>query len=118
MIKRLVLLFCCILLVPTIAASEGNTNYGDFWVGGQVGGLFTTETDPAVTAGAIGGYNFCMPYRPAWQRYFGVAVDFQWNQFKPQHMDKGDQFALALLARLQYPLMGDERFNRGRIVPF
>ena len=30
----------------------------------------------------------------------------------------GDQFALALLARGQYPLMGDERFTRGRMVPF
>ena len=38
MIKRLVVI-CCILLVPTIAAAEGTTNYGDFWVGGQVGGI-------------------------------------------------------------------------------
>jgi opacity protein-like surface antigen len=135
MIKRLVVI-CCILLLPTIAAAEGTTNYGDFWVGGQVGALWTTETrveefnstfnlgtDPGVTAGAIIGYNFCMPYRQPWERYFGVALDFQWNQF---HQDKfgtdtknnGNQFALALLGRLQYPLMGSERFTRGRIVPF
>ena len=39
MIKKLALLICCILLVPTIAAaSDGSTNYGDFWVGGQVDG--------------------------------------------------------------------------------
>ena len=76
------------------------------------------RTDPAFSAGAIIGYNFCMPYRQPWQRYFGVALDFQWNQFNPKDLPKGDQFALALLARLQYPLKGDERFTRGRIVPF
>ena len=99
MAKRLALL-CCILLLPTIAAAQGDRNYGDWLVGGQVGALWTTEmaldiripgplgpevndvgTDVAVTAGAIVGYNFCMPYRPAWQRYFGVALDFSWNQF-------------------------------------
>ncbi len=31
---------------------------------------------------------------------------------------KGNQFALSFLGRLQYPLMGSERFSRGRIVPF
>jgi opacity protein-like surface antigen len=121
MFKRLAVL-CCILLLPTIAAAQGDRNYGDWWVGGQVGGVFYTEIDPGVTAGAIVGYNFCMPYRPAWQRYFGVALDFEWGQFKPadfsNYQSKGNQFALALLARLQYPLMGDERFTRGRIVPF
>lgn len=145
MIKRLVVL-CCILLLPTIAAAQGNVNYGDFWVGGQVGGVFTPntdvtisspllpgvefnermKTDPAFSAGAIIGYNFCMPYRPAWQRYFGVALDFQWNQFNHPGEDfnggdfkiKGNQFALSFLGRLQYPLMGSDRFTRGRIVPF
>ena len=142
MIKRLVVI-CCILLVPTIAAAQGTTNYGDFWVGGQVGGMWTPEartkisdqdfsstfnygTEPGVTAGAIIGYNFCMPYRPAWERFFGVALDFQWNQFNHPGEDfnggdfkiKGNQFALSLLGRLQYPLMGSDRFTRGRIVPF
>jgi opacity protein-like surface antigen len=134
-------LLCCILLLPTIAAAQGDRNYGDWWVGGQVGAMWTTETrveitgpdfsrsfnygtDPGVTAGAIVGYNFCMPYRPAWQRYFGVALDFQWNQFHqdklfgPEAENNGNQFALALLGRLQYPLMGSERFTKGRIVPF
>jgi opacity protein-like surface antigen len=143
MIKRLALL-CCILLLPTIAAAEGNTNYGDWWIGGQIGGVFTPDqtatltaptlfpgqqfrrsiqTDPGFSAGAIGGYNFCMPYRPIWERFFGVALDFQWNQFN--HPGKnffpsipGNQFALSFLGRLQYPLMGSERFTRGRIVPF
>jgi opacity protein-like surface antigen len=140
MIKRLVLIFCCILLVPTIAASQGDTNYGDFWVGGQIGGVFTLDrsvdlafrgqrfftidnvgTDPGFSAGAIIGYNFCMANRPAWERFFGVALDFQWNQFN-QTFDpfnvNGNQFALTLLGRLQYPFMGSERFTRGRIVPF
>ena len=105
MIKRLALL-CCILLVPTIAAAASpaaspaaDTNYGDWWVGGQAIGVFTLDrsaditvrgrqgtinnirTDAAVGAGAIAGYNFCMANRPAWERYFGVALDFQWNQF-------------------------------------
>ena len=44
MIKCLALL-CCILLLPTIAAAQETTNYGDFWVGGQVGAIFTPETD-------------------------------------------------------------------------
>ncbi|MGA8573711.1 MAG: porin family protein [Desulfobaccales bacterium] len=123
MIKRLALLICCVLLLPTIAAAqEGSTNYGDFWVGGQVGGLFTAKTDPGVMAGATVGYNFCMSYRPSWQRYFGVALDFQWNQLNWNHEnfygDHENQFALAPLARLQYPLMGDESFTRGRYVPF
>ena len=39
------------------------------------------RTETAFSAGAIVGYNFCMPYRPAWERFFGVALDFQWNQF-------------------------------------
>ena len=30
----------------------------------------------------------------------------------------GNQFALAFLGRFQYPLMGSERFTRGRMVPF
>jgi opacity protein-like surface antigen len=140
MIKRLALL-CCILLLPTIAAAQGTTNYGDFWVGGQIGGVFTPEqdvtvtvpggfqatgsvkTDPGFSAGAIVGYNFCMPYRQPWERYFGVALDFQWNQFN--HPGEGffpsidgNQFALSFLGRLQYPFMGSERFTRGRIVPF
>jgi len=140
MIKRLALL-CCILLLPTIAAAEGNTNYGDFWVGGQVGGVFNgnrdvdisvpglqgtlknIHTDPGFSAGAIVGYNFCMPYRQAWERYFGVALDFQWNQFNHPGENffpsiSGNQFALSFLGRLQYPLMGSETFTRGRIVPF
>lgn len=126
MVKRLALI-CCILLLPTIAAAssiEGTTNYGDWWVGGQVGGLFSAKTDPAITAGATVGYNFCMSYRPSWQRYFGVALDFQWNQLNNLrtlgnfHYVDGNQFGLALLARVQYPLMGDESFTRGRFVPF
>jgi opacity protein-like surface antigen len=146
MIKRLVVL-CCILLLPTIAAAQGNVNHGDFWVGGQIGGVFTPNTDvtftsplfpgrevtgsmrtdPAFSAGAIIGYNFCMPYRPAWERFFGVALDFQWNQFNHPGRDingfefgkiPGNQFALSFLGRLQYPLMGSDRFTRGRIVPF
>ena len=124
MIKRLALL-CCILLLPTIAASssqEGNIHYGEWWVGGQVGGLFADHTFPGVTAGAIVGYNFCMPNRQSWERYFGVALDFSWNQFNQRYFRidkiKGDEFALSLLGRVQYPLMGDESFTRGRLVPF
>ena len=30
----------------------------------------------------------------------------------------GNQYALAFLGRVQYPLMGNERFTRGRLVPF
>jgi len=144
MIKRLALLICCILLVPTIAAaSDGGTNYGDFWLGGQVMGVFTADrnlnvtgpfgfefttrnsiqTDAAFGAGMIVGYNFCRSYRPSWERYFGVALDFSWNQFNQSIRDfsgtlDGNQFALAFLGRLQYPLMGDESFTRGRWVPF
>jgi hypothetical protein len=123
MIKRLALLICCILLLPTIAAAQqGSTNYGDFWVGGQVGGLFASHTDTAVTGGVIVGYNFCMPYRPSWQRYFGVALDFSGNPFnhKSQDLPKitGSQAGVSLLARAQYPLMGDENFTRGKLVPF
>jgi opacity protein-like surface antigen len=140
MIKRLVLL-CCILFLPTIAAAQGTTNYGDFWAGGQLGGVFTPsqdvtltapgiqitesiKTDPGFLAGGIIGYNFCMPYRQPWERYFGVALDFQWNQFNHPEQNflfqeiGGNQFALAFLGRLQYPFMGSERFTRGRIVPF
>ena len=50
MIKRLALLICCILLLPTIAAAQGDTNYGDFWVGGQVMGVFTLDRNLDVTA--------------------------------------------------------------------
>jgi opacity protein-like surface antigen len=139
MIKKLALI-CCILLLPTIAAAQGDLNHGDFWIGGQVGGVFTLDrnvnvdvlgfqftsanrisTDAAFSAGAIIGYNFCMPYRPAWQRFFGVALDFQWNQFNQSLGDfhvNGDQVALSFLARGQYPLMGDETFTRGKFVPF
>jgi len=140
MIKRLALL-CCILMLPTIAAAGEARNYGDWWVGGQIGGVFTLNrnldvtgpnfafttsnsisTDAAFSAGAIVGYNFCMPYRPKWQRYFGVALDFQWNQFDQSVGDSptlsGNQFALAFLARAQYPLMGNDKFTRGRLVPF
>lgn len=142
MIKRLALL-CCILLLPTIAAAQGDTNYGDFWVGGQLGVVFTPNTNVTLTsplfpglqvndslrtntafsAGAIIGYNFCMANRPAWERFFGVALDFQWNQFNHPGIDdfgkiNGNQFALSFLGRLQYPFMGSESFTRGRIVPF
>ena len=88
-------------------------------------GQFTDsiKTDPGFSAGAIIGYNFCMPYRQPWERYFGVALDFQWNQFNHPGIDdfgniNGNQFALSFLGRLQYPFMGSERFTRGRIVPF
>jgi opacity protein-like surface antigen len=144
MIKRLALL-CCILLVPTIAIAAAaspapTTNYGDWWVGGQVMGVFTldrsvsatvggfqgninnVQTAPDIGVGAIVGYNFCMANRPAWQRYFGVALDFSWNQFNQWFRNSpsfnGNQYALSFLARGQYPLMGDERFTRGRLVPF
>ncbi len=141
MFKRLALL-CCILLLPTIAAAEGTTNYGDFWLGGQAIGVFTADrnvsveafgfnftshnfihTPPAVGAGAIVGYNFCMPYRQPWERFFGVALDFQWNSFRNSINNRsrtvnGNQFALSFLGRLQYPLMGSETFTRGRLVPF
>ena len=125
MIKRLALLICCILLLPTIAAAQsqvGTTNYGDWWVGGEGGAVFSTEGKTSGTAGAIVGYNFCMPYRPAWERFFGVALDFQWNHFdfRPDNFPtvQGNQFALTGLARLQYPLMGSDTFTRGRIVPY
>ncbi len=94
MIKRLALLFC-ILLLPSIAAAEGNPYNGDFWVGGQIGGVFTdprnvnvegpgfnfTSTNSIKTGGAIGsggivGYNFPMPSTQTWERYLGVALDF------------------------------------------
>ena len=144
MIKRLALL-CCILLVPTIAAAASpaattnypaaDTNYGDWWVGGQVMGVFTLDrgvnrgtivTAPDIGAGAIVGYNFCGANRPAWERYFGLALDFSWNQFNQWgrfgSVDTasfhGNQYALAGLLRGQYPLMGDETFTRGRLVPF
>jgi opacity protein-like surface antigen len=141
MIKRLVVL-CCILLLPTIAAAQPN-NPGDFWVGGQAGVVFTPQTNvtftsqrfpfreanvgmgtyPAFSAGGTVGYNFCMPNTQVWERYFGVAADFQWNQFNHPGIGdngkiNGNQFALAGLGRLQYPLMGSETFTRGRIVPF
>ena len=150
MIKRLALL-CCILLLPTIASAAtqaADVNHGEWWVGGQLGGVFTPDedvtltvpggqfnvngqqfnfngrsinrsikTDTAFSAGAIVGYNFCRPYKEVWQRYFGAAVDFQWNEFN--HPDvKGNQYALSFLARLQYPLGGSERFTYGRFVPF
>ena len=146
MIKRLALL-CCILLLPTIAAAasqDGNVHFGEWWVGGQLGGVFTPDqdvtftaqnlfpgrefnrsikTDAAFSAGAIAGYNFCRPYREVWERYFGAAVDFQWNSFNhPEHNSlpkvSGNQYALSFLARLQYPLGGSEKFTFGRFVPF
>ncbi len=120
MMKRLALL-CCILLLPTIAAAQADTNYGDWWAGVHGGALFATDSDVCGTAGAIVGYNFCMPNRPAWERYFGVALDFTWNHFQVKPDDfkiDGNQFALTPLARLQYPLMGDESFTRGKFVPF
>jgi opacity protein-like surface antigen len=138
MIKRLALI-CCILLLPTIAAAEGNTDYGDFWVGGQIGGVFTLDrnltvtgpgfefqnsisTPAAFSAGAIVGYNFWELFKQPWERYsraraFGVALDFQWNQFN-QSIGSGNQFALAFLARAQLPAMIDETFTLGRLVPF
>ena len=146
MIKRLVVL-CCILLLPTIAAAEGTTNYGDFWVGGQVGAVFTPNTDvtftsplfpgleaitalktnPAFSAGAIIGYNFCMPYRPALGKVFRRGSGLPMEPIQPPRARlhgcdfgkiNGNQFALSFLGRLQYPFMGSERFTRGRIVPF
>ncbi len=80
--KRLALL-CCILLLPTIAAAAyqpGQTNYGEWWAGVHAGALFASGSDTAATAGGIVGYNFCMANRPIWERYFGVAMDFTWNQ--------------------------------------
>jgi hypothetical protein len=83
--------------------------------GGGLGTIDNVGTDAGVLAGAIVGYNFCMPNRPAWQRYFGVALDFQWNQFDQSIGNSdtldGNQFALALLARLQYPFMGDDQVH-------
>jgi opacity protein-like surface antigen len=138
MIKRLALI-CCILLLPAIAAAaspDGNVNRGEWWVGGQIGGVFTPnqdvtltgpnggpltggslKTDAAFSAGAIAGYNFCRPYKEVWERYFGGAVDFQWNQYNHPNL-KGNQYALSFLARLQYPLGGSEKFTFGRFVPF
>jgi hypothetical protein len=137
MMKRLALL-CCIMLLPALAAAasqDGNVHFGEWWVGGQLGGVFTPnqdvtltgpngqqftgslKTDAAFSAGAIAGYNFCRPYREVWERYYGAAVDFQWNQFN--HPDlKGNQYALSFLGRLQYPLGGSEKFTFGRFVPF
>ena len=51
MIKRLALL-CCILLLPTIAAAasqDGNVHFGEWWVGGQLGGVFTPDQDVTLT---------------------------------------------------------------------
>ena len=31
-----------------------------------------------------------MPYRPAWERYFGVALDFPWNKFN--HPTSGHEY--------------------------
>ena len=55
MFKRLVVL-CCILLLPTMAAAEGTTNYGDFWVGGQLGAVFTPNTDVTVSSPLFPGF--------------------------------------------------------------
>ena len=142
MIKRLALLICCILLLPTIAAAQEDTNYGDWWVGGQVveyllsteggrhglrvgfsGTINSIHTDAAVGAGAIVGYNFCMSYRPSLAKVFRRGPGLPMEPVQPVNRRlfgtlNGNQFALALLGRLQYPLMGDESFTRGRFVPF
>ena len=120
MIKRWALI-CCILLVPTIAGAAyqpGQTNFGEWWAGVHAGALFSDGRDTAPAVGGIVGYNFCLPNRPIWERYFGVALDFTWNQFKPKTFSGGDQFGLTALARLQYPFMGDDTFTTGRFVPF
>ena len=129
MMKRLALL-CCILLLPTIAAAAyqpGTTNYGEWWAGVHGGALFAPHTDTGALAGGIVGYNFCMANRPIWERYFGVALDFSWNQLnlKPDFGNvngngkvNGNQYGLSFLGRLQYPFMGDDTFTRGRLVPF
>ena len=137
MIKRLALL-CCILLLPTIAAAASqaaDVNHGEWWIGGQIGGVFTPnedvtltgpngqsvtgsiKTDAGFSAGAIAGYNFCRPYKEVWERYYGAAIDFQWNQFNHPNL-KGNQYALSFLGRLQYPLGGSDKFTFGRFVPF
>ena len=51
MIKRLALL-CCILLLPTIAAAAtqaADVNHGEWWVGGQLGAVFTPNQDVTFT---------------------------------------------------------------------
>jgi opacity protein-like surface antigen len=120
MMKRLALL-CCIVLLPTIAAAAyqpGQTNYGEWWAGVHGGAVFTDGRNTTGTAGGIVGYNFCMANRPIWERYFGVALDFTWNKFRPKTFQGGDEFGLSALARLQYPLMGSDTFTSGRFVPF
>ena len=137
MIKRLVVI-CCILLVPTIAAAQGTTNYGDFWAGGQIGGLFSLDrnvdvsfqgqrlftadnvsTDPAFSLAPLSAtISACHTGNPG----KGISA-WLWTSngtnLNPSTLClNGDQFALSLLGRLQYPLMGNERFTRGRIVPF
>ena len=78
----------------------------------KLGGLFSDKTEAAVMAGTTVGYNFCMPSRPSWQRYFGVALDFQWNQLNSLrtlgnfHFVDGDQFAMALLVQVPVPIHG------------
>ena len=63
MIKRLALL-CCILLLPTIAAAASqaeDVNHGEWWVGGQLGGVFTPNVD--VTRRGPNGQEVC-PQQP------------------------------------------------------
>jgi opacity protein-like surface antigen len=144
MIKRLALL-CCILLLPIIAAAaappQANVHYGEWWIGGQGGVVFNANrnvdatfgnlqsssgslrTDPGAMAGAIVGYNFCMPYKAVWERYFGLALDFQWNALNSPEQHRipsvsGNQYALSFLGRVQYPFGGNDKFTAGRFVPF
>ena len=137
MIKRLVVI-CCILLVPTIAAAEGTTNYGDFWVGGQLGVVFTPNTDvtitspffpgqqlrdsirtdPGFSAGAIVGLQLLHAIPATLGKVFRRGSGLPMEPIQPPRSLRGTSSLLPSWAGYSTPSWEDERFTRGRVVPF
>ena len=123
MIKRLALL-CCILLLPTIAAAQSQKEIPTMEIGGlvvkEVQCLLPTARSPEPPASLPATTSACPTDQPG----KGISA-WLWTSLgtisttnPDAYRVDGNQFALAFLGRLQYPLMGDESFTRGRLVPF
>lgn len=125
------------LVALVLGLTIGSAQAGPF-VGIEAGPSFNSTSNTTVggyqtanpkfnvggAVGIMGGYDFNDPKFASnpYAKYFSVAGDFMWNGFNPQNTlfnsKTGNQYAIAALGIVKYPLMVTDQYKTGRLFPY
>jgi len=131
--KAVKLVGMAMLMVGLLFTSAQAGPYVGFQIGpnfsaagnSKVSGYSVTNPtfDTGVALGVQAGFDFndARYSFPEWAKYFGVAVDYQFNTMNPNntlYTRSGNQNALAFLGIVKYPMMITKDYPRGRLFPY